>query len=110
MRRVWGEKGGGNVEALRSAVAKLRRGLGDYARKPRYVIGVRGLTGSAAFAKSRKASTCHDPDRSSAENLSRSRRSRGGLWTETRYADIVSNSKTMPPCRPSSVWNSDYKP
>ena len=43
MRRVWGEKGGGNVEALRSAVAKLRRKLGDDARKPRYVIGERGL-------------------------------------------------------------------
>ena len=43
IRRVWGEKGGGNVEALRSAVAKLRRKLGDDARKPRYVIGERGL-------------------------------------------------------------------
>ena len=43
IRRVWGGKGGGSVEALRSAVAKLRRKLGDDARKPRYVIGVRGL-------------------------------------------------------------------
>ena len=43
MRRVWGEKGEGNLEALRSAVAKLRRKLGDDARKPRYVIGERGL-------------------------------------------------------------------
>ena len=43
IRQVWGEKGGGNVEALRSAVAKLRRRLGDDARKPRYVIGERGL-------------------------------------------------------------------
>ncbi|MDE0695199.1 MAG: response regulator [Boseongicola sp.] len=43
MRRVWGEKGGGNMEALRSAVAKLRRKLGDDAKKPRYVIGERGL-------------------------------------------------------------------
>ena len=33
IRRVWGGRGGGNVEALRS----------DDARKPRYVIGVRGL-------------------------------------------------------------------
>ena len=41
--RLWGEKQGGNVEALRSAVTKLRRKLGDYAKKPRYVIGVRGL-------------------------------------------------------------------
>ncbi|MYD93278.1 MAG: winged helix-turn-helix domain-containing protein [Chloroflexi bacterium] len=37
------DRDGGNVEALRSAVAKLRRKLGDDARKPRYVIGVRGL-------------------------------------------------------------------
>ena len=43
IRRVWSGRGGGNVEALRSAVAKLRRKLGDDARKPRYVIGVRGL-------------------------------------------------------------------
>ena len=43
LRRVWGEKGGGNMEALRSAVTKLRRKLGDDARKPRYVIGERGL-------------------------------------------------------------------
>ena len=43
MRRIWGEQGGGNMEALRSAVAKLRRKLGDDARKPRYVIGERGL-------------------------------------------------------------------
>ena len=43
MRRVWGDRDGGNVKALRSAVAKLRRKLGDDARKPRYVIGVRGL-------------------------------------------------------------------
>ena len=43
IRRVWSEKGGGNVEALRSAVAKLRREFGDDARKPRYVLGVRGL-------------------------------------------------------------------
>ena len=43
IRRVWGEHGGGNVAALRSAVAKLRRKLGDDAKKPRYVIGVRGL-------------------------------------------------------------------
>ena len=43
LRRVWGEQGGGNMEALRSAVTKLRRKLGDDARKPRYVIGERGL-------------------------------------------------------------------
>ena len=43
IRRIWGDKEGGNVAALRSAVAKLRRKLGDDARKPRYVIGERGL-------------------------------------------------------------------
>ena len=43
LRRVWGEKGGGNMEALRSAVTKLRRKLGDDAKNPRYVIGERGL-------------------------------------------------------------------
>ena len=43
IRRVWSGKGGGSVRALRSAVARLRRKLGDDARKPRYVIGERGL-------------------------------------------------------------------
>ena len=43
IRRIWGDREGGNVAALRSAVAKLRRKLGDDARKPRYVIGERGL-------------------------------------------------------------------
>ena len=43
IRRVWSGKGGGSVGALRSAVAKLRRKLGDDARKPRYVISERGL-------------------------------------------------------------------
>ena len=43
IQRVWSGKGGGNLGALRSAVAKLRRKLGDDARKPRYVIGERGL-------------------------------------------------------------------
>ena len=44
MRRIWGDReGGGNMEALRSAVTKLRRKLGDDAKKPRYVIGERGL-------------------------------------------------------------------
>ena len=31
------------METLRSAVTRLRRKLGDDARKPRYVIGERGL-------------------------------------------------------------------
>ena len=43
LHRVWGEKGGGNMEALRSAVTKLRRKLGDDAKNPQYVIGERGL-------------------------------------------------------------------
>ena len=43
LRWVWVGKGGGNMEALRSAVKNLRRKLGDDARKPRYVIGERGL-------------------------------------------------------------------
>ena len=44
IRRVWGDReDGNNVEALSNAVAKLRRKLGHDARKPRYVIGMRGL-------------------------------------------------------------------
>ena len=43
MRRVWGEEADGNMEALKSAVAKLRRKPGDDARKARYVIGECGL-------------------------------------------------------------------
>ena len=35
MPRIWGEKGGGNMEALKRALTKLRRKLGDDARKPR---------------------------------------------------------------------------
>ena len=41
-RRVWGP-GRGNPQAVRSAVAKLRRKLGDDARNPRYILGERGL-------------------------------------------------------------------
>ena len=41
-RRVWGE-GRGNPDAVRSAIRKLRRKLGDDARNPRYILGERGL-------------------------------------------------------------------
>ncbi|MYK68669.1 MAG: response regulator [Gammaproteobacteria bacterium] len=41
-RRAWGP-GKGDPQAVRSAVTKLRRKLGDDARNPRYVIGERGL-------------------------------------------------------------------
>ena len=43
LRWIWGDRGGGNLHALRSAVARLRHKLGDDAKKPRYVIGERGL-------------------------------------------------------------------
>ena len=43
MPRIWGEKGGGNMEALKRALTKLRRKLSDDAKKPRYVIGGCGL-------------------------------------------------------------------
>ena len=42
MRQVWGE-GRGNPQAVRSAVRKLRRKLGDDARNPKYILGERGL-------------------------------------------------------------------
>ena len=38
MRQGWGEKDEGNEEAPRSVATRLRRKLGDDARKPRYVI------------------------------------------------------------------------
>ena len=41
-RRVWGP-GKGDPQAVRSAITKLRRKLGDDARNPRYVLGERGL-------------------------------------------------------------------
>ena len=41
-RRVWGP-GRGDPQAVRSAVTKLRRKLGDDARNPRYILGERGL-------------------------------------------------------------------
>ena len=42
-RRVWGEAGGANPQAVRSAVRKLRRKLGDEAGEPKYILNVRGL-------------------------------------------------------------------
>ena len=41
-RRVWGP-GRGDPQAVRSAVTKLRRKLGDDARNPKYILGERGL-------------------------------------------------------------------
>ena len=41
-RRVWGP-GRGDAQAVRSAVTKLRRKLGDDARNPRYILGERGM-------------------------------------------------------------------
>ena len=41
--RVWGDLGGSNPQAVHNAVRKYRRKLGDDARKPRYVLGERGL-------------------------------------------------------------------
>ena len=41
-RRVWGP-GKGNPDAVRSAIRKLRRKLGDDARNPKYILGERGL-------------------------------------------------------------------
>ena len=42
-RRVWGDRGGANPEALRNAIRKLRRKLGDDARNPTYILSERGL-------------------------------------------------------------------
>ena len=42
LRRVWGP-GKGDPQAVRSAVTKLRRKLGDDARNPRYILGERGM-------------------------------------------------------------------
>ena len=42
-RRVWGGRDGGNPQAVRSAVRKLRRKLGDDAGRPKYILTERGL-------------------------------------------------------------------
>lgn len=43
MRRVWGRSDRSNLQAVRSAVRKLRRKLGDEKTQPRYIFNVRGL-------------------------------------------------------------------
>ncbi len=43
LRRVWGGRAGGNQQAVRSAVRKLRRQLGDDAGRPKYILTERGL-------------------------------------------------------------------
>ena len=43
LRRVWGGRDGSNAQAVRSAVRKLRRKLGDDAGRPRYILTERGL-------------------------------------------------------------------
>ena len=42
-RRVWGDRGGANPQAVRNAMRKLRRKLGDDARNPKYILSERGL-------------------------------------------------------------------
>ena len=42
-RRVWGGRGESNPQAVRSAVRKLRRKLGDDAGRPKYILTERGL-------------------------------------------------------------------
>ncbi|MCY4563722.1 MAG: helix-turn-helix domain-containing protein [Gammaproteobacteria bacterium] len=42
-RRVWGDRGGANPEAVRNAIRKLRRKIGDDARNPKYIHSERGL-------------------------------------------------------------------
>ena len=43
LRRVWGGRDSANPQAVRSAVRKLRRKLGDDAGQPRYILTERGL-------------------------------------------------------------------
>jgi len=43
VRRVWGDRGGANPQAVRNAIRKLRRKIGDDARNPRYILSERGL-------------------------------------------------------------------
>ena len=42
-RRVWGERGGSHPQAVRSAVRRLRRKLGDDEGRPKYILNERGL-------------------------------------------------------------------
>ena len=43
LRRVWGGRDSGNLQAVRSAVRKLRRRLGDDVGRPKYIFNERGL-------------------------------------------------------------------
>ena len=42
-RQVWGEHGPSSAQPVRTAVKKLRRKLGDRARKPTYIFTERGV-------------------------------------------------------------------
>ena len=42
-RRVWRKRGGSHPQAVRSAVRRLRRKLGDDEGKPKYILNERGL-------------------------------------------------------------------
>ena len=42
-RRVWGDRGGANPQAVRNAIRKLRRKIGDDARNPKFILSERGL-------------------------------------------------------------------
>ena len=43
LRQVWGERAASNAHPVRTAVKKLRRKLGDQARKPTYIFTERGV-------------------------------------------------------------------
>ena len=43
LRQVWGEHASGSAQPVRTAVKKLRRKLGDQARKPTYIFTERGV-------------------------------------------------------------------
>ena len=42
-RRVWKDRGGATPQTVRNAIRKLRRKLGDDARRPKYIVSERGL-------------------------------------------------------------------
>ena len=43
LRQVWGRRGGGDSERVRTYVKKLRRKLGDDAARPVYIFNKRGV-------------------------------------------------------------------
>ena len=43
LRQVWGRRGGGDSERVRTYVKKLRRKLGDDAANPTYIFNKRGV-------------------------------------------------------------------